>query len=100
VLGVPAFTISRRIVRRDIAHTLLRTVRADVGTGLVLNRAPEWVAERAETFSGKEGLLPFTKVGDARYIVVGGGEEDAGKNMDEVGARCQVFYGEVEEVLE
>jgi hypothetical protein len=52
-----------------------------------------------ETFSGKEGLLPFTKVSDARYIVVGGGKEEAGRNMDKVGARCQVFYG-AEEVLE
>jgi hypothetical protein len=97
---VPAFTISRRIIRRDISHTLLRTVRVDVGTGLVPGGALGWAVERAETFSGKEVLLPFSKTDDARYIVIGGREEEAGRNMDKAGARCQVFYGEVEEVLE
>lgn len=107
VIGVPAFTLSRRINRRSVARDVLRAVQHEVRAGLVPAGAPSWVAERIEEFAEREGLLPFVKgKGSKRledgsslggYIVGGGVSRD--EPMDDVGQRFQDFYSEVEEQL-
>ncbi|KAI0339369.1 hypothetical protein BDW22DRAFT_1336368 [Trametopsis cervina] len=108
-LGVPAFTISRRIVRREVARALLTGVRRDVGATLAASGAPTWVAERVEEFAERERLLPFIKssarakgrqhedAGGGGYVVAAGWDEE--ESMDDVGRRVQGLYADVEALL-
>lgn len=105
-IGVTAFTVARRIVRRHVARDVLRVVHDQVRAGLAPTGAPSWVAERLERFSEREGLLPFVKAKGGRnkldetaggYLVGPGLPKDM--EMDEVGQRFQEFYSEIEEQL-
>ncbi|KAI0689506.1 hypothetical protein BC835DRAFT_1418481 [Cytidiella melzeri] len=103
-IGVPAFTISKRIVRKDVARTVLKALHADIRAGLSLSGAPSWVAERLEDFAERVGLLPFVKAkaknedGSVGGYVMGTGVP-ASESMDDVGQRFQEFYDEIEEML-
>ena len=110
VLGVPAFTLSRRIVRRDVARSVIRTLHAEIRYGLVASGAPTWVAERIEEFAERERLQPFYKVKSGRtkldenisalggYAIGMGVVQEEG--MQEVGRKFQDFYDEIEDQLE
>ncbi|KAF7794468.1 hypothetical protein EIP86_005602 [Pleurotus ostreatoroseus] len=106
-LGVPAFTISRRIVRRDVARSVIRALHAELRLGLSPSGAPNWVAERMEEFAEREGLLPFVKIKGTRnkteegasggYAIGTGISKEEG--MQELGVRFQDFYDEIEDQL-
>jgi hypothetical protein len=107
-IAVPAFTLSRRITRRNVARDILRVVHHEIRTGLAPSGAPSWVAERVEEFAEREGLLPFVKVKGSKtkledsatlggYSVGGGLSRD--ESMDDVGRRFQDFYAGIEEQL-
>lgn len=107
VLGVPAFTLNKRIVRRNIAKEVLRVVHHEIRAGLAPSGAPSWVAERVEEFAEREGLLPFVKAKGSRnklddntlggYLIHPGLSMDG--SLDDVGRRFQDFYSEIEEQL-
>ncbi|KAJ3557990.1 hypothetical protein NM688_g1178 [Phlebia brevispora] len=107
-IGVPAFTISRRIVRRDVARSIVRALHAEIRLGLAPSGAPSWVAERTEEFAERIGLLPFVKIKGARNKAeeggVGGYAIGTGvskeESMQELGSRFQDFYDEIEEQLQ
>lgn len=58
-IGVPAFTLSTRIVRREVAKTILKSIHSEIKRDLDV--APSWVSERVEDFVTKADLLPFVK---------------------------------------
>ncbi|GJE90337.1 vacuolar sorting protein 9 (VPS9) domain-containing protein [Phanerochaete sordida] len=107
VLGVPAFTLNKRIVRRNVAKDVLRVVHHEVRAGLAPSSAPSWVAERIEEFAERESLLPFIKAKGSRnkledntlggYLILPGLSKD--ESVDDVGQRFQDFYAEIEEQL-
>lgn len=102
---MPAFTLSKRIVRKDVARFVLRALHADIRAGLAPSGAPSWVAERMEEFAEREALLPFVKAAKGKsedgsiggYLIGTGVSKDEG--MDEVGHRFQDFYHEIEDQL-
>ena len=106
-IGVPAFTLNKRIVRRNVAKEVLRVVHHEVRAGLAPSGAPSWVAERIEEFAEREGLQPFAKAKGSRhkledntlggYLIHPGLSKD--ESMDDVGRRFQDFYAEIEEQL-
>ncbi len=104
VIGVPAFAISRRIIRKDVARSVLKALHSDIRAGLAPSGAPSWVAERLEEFAEREGLLPFVKSkvknedGSVGGYVMGSGLP-GDSSMDDIGQRFQEFYGDVEETL-
>lgn len=112
VLGVPAFTITKRIIRKDLAKSLLRALHAEIRKDLT--HAPSWVADRIDDFVAKNGLLPFVKAkskgsklvvdGNAVSIVSGGYLVSTGvvseDGMEGLGRLFQEFYLDLEEELE
>ncbi|KAJ7628718.1 hypothetical protein FB45DRAFT_43419 [Roridomyces roridus] len=101
-LDVPAFTLSRRIVRKDVARAIDRTLRAELHAAC---GAPPWVAERVDTFVAP--WYPFSRIrrgGDksgsnnssSNYVV---GDPLAGMAPEEIGEMVQGFYAKLEEDL-
>ncbi|KAI0796140.1 hypothetical protein C8Q75DRAFT_745384 [Abortiporus biennis] len=113
VLGVPAFTISTRIIRRDISKTIMRTLQTEIK--IELGHAPSWVLERIEEFVGRCGLMPFVKPksksklvengsGNANLSGIGGGyivapEITGDEVMESIGRQFQEFYLDLEDEL-
>ncbi|EKM50210.1 uncharacterized protein PHACADRAFT_213959 [Phanerochaete carnosa HHB-10118-sp] len=107
VIGVPSFTLNKRIVRRSVAKEILRVVHHEIRAGLAPSGAPSWVAERIEDFAEREGLLPFVKAKTNKnklddnalggYLIHPGLSKD--EPLDDVGRRFQDFYAEIEEQL-
>ncbi|KAJ6511522.1 hypothetical protein C8R47DRAFT_1034702 [Mycena vitilis] len=104
-LDVPAFTLARRIVRKDAARSIDRALRAELHT---LCGAPPWVAERVDAFVAP--WYPFARVkrgtagekgaggvvGSSNYVV---GDPLAGMLPEEIGDMVQGFYAKLEEDL-
>ncbi|KAI0085825.1 hypothetical protein BDY19DRAFT_1075893 [Irpex rosettiformis] len=103
-IGVPAFTISKRIIRKDVARSVLKALHHDIRASLSPSGAPSWVAERLEEFAEREGLLPFVKAkaknadGSVGGYIMGAGLPE-NTSMDDVGQRFQEFYSDIEELL-
>ncbi|THH32050.1 hypothetical protein EUX98_g2138 [Antrodiella citrinella] len=112
-LGVPAFTLNTRIIRRDVAKGVLKAIHTEIKRDL--DHAPSWVSERLEEFAAKCELLPFVKnkPKNSLKLVAGSGAGDvvaqAGYSVpkeisgedgvEELGRRCQEFYLDLEEEL-
>ena len=108
VIGVPTFTLSRKINRRNVARDILRVIHGEIRSGLAPSGAPGWVAERIEEFAERESLLPFVKSKSNKnkleeshhlggYVICPGMSKD--EAMDDVGRRFQDFYSEIEDQL-
>ncbi|KAJ6591269.1 hypothetical protein DFH09DRAFT_1139158 [Mycena vulgaris] len=100
-LDVAAFTLARRIVRKDVARAIDRALRGELHTHC---GAPPWVAERVDAFVAP--WYPFNRVkrggagekgaGGSNYLV---GDPLAGMLPDEIGDMVQGFYAKLEEDL-
>ncbi|KAJ7481797.1 hypothetical protein FB451DRAFT_1237212 [Mycena latifolia] len=101
-LDVAAFTLARRIIRKDAARAIDRALRGELHTYC---GAPPWVAERVDAFVAP--WYPFTRVKRG-----GGGEKGAGSSSnylvgdplagmlpEEIGEMVQGFYAKLEEDL-
>ncbi|KAJ7026588.1 hypothetical protein C8F04DRAFT_107931 [Mycena alexandri] len=100
---VPAFTIARRIVRKDAARAIDRALRGELHTLCGTGGAPPWVAERVDAFVAP--WYPFARVkrtnnnekaGGSNYVV---GDPLAGMLPEEIGEMVQGFYAKLEEDL-
>ncbi|KAJ7701926.1 hypothetical protein B0H17DRAFT_168152 [Mycena rosella] len=105
-LDVAAFTLAHRIVRKDAARAIARSLRAELHTYCA---APPWVAERVDAFVAP--WYPFTRVkrggagekgagssssSSSNYLV---GDPLAGMLPEEIGEMVQGFYAKLEEDL-
>ncbi|KAJ7443948.1 hypothetical protein B0H11DRAFT_2162781 [Mycena galericulata] len=98
-LDVPAFTIARRIVRKDAARAVARALHAELQAAC---GGPPWVAERVDAFVAP--WYPFARVrgdgagggGGSNYVV---GDPLAGMLPEEIGEMVQGFYAKLEEDL-
>ncbi|KAJ7076454.1 hypothetical protein B0H15DRAFT_594689 [Mycena belliarum] len=101
-LDVAAFTLARRIVRKDVARAIDRALRGELHTYCA---APLWVAERIDAFVAP--WYPFTRVkrggvgekgagSSSNYLV---GDPLAGMLPEEIGEMVQGFYAKLEEDL-
>ncbi|KAJ6614678.1 hypothetical protein B0H10DRAFT_2044325 [Mycena sp. CBHHK59/15] len=99
---VAAFTVSRRIVHKDVARAIDRALRGELHAQC---GAPPWVAERVDAFVAP--WYPFTRVkrggsggekgsGNSTYVV---GDPLAGMLPEEIGEMVQGFYAKLEEDL-
>ncbi|CAL1715405.1 unnamed protein product [Somion occarium] len=112
VIGVPAFTMAKRIIHRDLAKNLLRALNTEIRSDLGI--APSWVAERIDDFVAEVGLMPFMKTkskgklgktedttppnaGAGGYVISSGPVSDDG--IEGIGQRFQEFYADLEEEL-
>ncbi|KAJ7165105.1 hypothetical protein C8R46DRAFT_304496 [Mycena filopes] len=103
-LDVPAFTIARRILRKDTARAIDRALRGELHTLCGVGGAPPWVAERVDAFVAP--WYPFArlkrssnneKAGSSSNYVVG--DPLAGMLPEEIGEMVQGFYAKLEEDL-
>ncbi|KAF8178203.1 hypothetical protein K438DRAFT_1908525 [Mycena galopus ATCC 62051] len=100
-LDVPAFTLARRIVRKDAARTIDKALRGELHALCSMGGAPPWVAERVDAFVAP--WYPFARVrrpsekGGSRDYVVG--DPLAGMLPEEIGEMVQGFYAKLEEDL-
>ncbi|KAH8103910.1 hypothetical protein BXZ70DRAFT_923313 [Cristinia sonorae] len=108
-IGVPAFTMSTRISRKDVAKSILKAIHNEVKRDLA-DIAPSWVSERIEDFAVKNNLLPFLKIKSKSKI---GGTTEGGPaagytvtpdltgedGVEDLGQKFQEFYLDLEEEL-
>ncbi|KAJ7121022.1 hypothetical protein C8R44DRAFT_853344 [Mycena epipterygia] len=100
-LDVAAFTLARRIVRKDAARAIDRALRAELHTQC---GAPPWVAERVDAFVApwypfmrtKRGTAGEKGAGSSNYVV---GDPLAGMLPEEIGEMVQGFYAKMEDDL-
>ncbi|KAI0072635.1 hypothetical protein K474DRAFT_1604721 [Panus rudis PR-1116 ss-1] len=113
VIGVPAFTMTHRIIRKDVAKNLMRTLHAEIRAELGSSPAPSWVAERIEDFATRAGLMPFVKTSSKAQSKLG--SESAAANaaggyvlgtgpsseygIEGTGQQMQEFFIDLEEEL-
>ncbi|KAF7342115.1 VPS9 domain-containing protein [Mycena venus] len=106
-LDVPAFTLARRIVRKDAARAIDKALRGELHALCTVGGAPPWVPERVEAFVAP--WYPFARVkrasekgsvssssGSRDYVV---GDPLAGMLPEEIGEMVQGFYAKLEEDL-
>ena len=118
-MSVSAFTINTRILRRDVAKTVLKVIHNDIKRELEM--APSWVSERVEDFVTKCDLLPFVKNKPKSKLVGGTGGslnnsdsapaqysvtsvltsqgDSADDGIEELSSKVQEFYLDLEEEL-
>ncbi|KAK7019956.1 VPS9 domain-containing protein [Favolaschia claudopus] len=106
-LDVPAFTIARRIIRKDTARAIDRALRGELHSLCTTGGAPPWVAERVDAFVAP--WYPFARVKRASEkggSVSAGGSKDyvvgdplSGMLPEEIGEMVQGFYAKLEQDL-
>ncbi|KAH9175901.1 hypothetical protein EDB89DRAFT_1942560 [Lactarius sanguifluus] len=97
---VAAYTIDRRIVRKDVGKAINKALKNEVKETLLMSGVPPWAIGRVYDFT--MGLYPFVKSGDAKHgaassalYVIDPPQETA----EELAAQFQAFYAELEEGL-
>ncbi|KAJ6481877.1 hypothetical protein C8R45DRAFT_314006 [Mycena sanguinolenta] len=106
-LDIPAFTLARRIVRRDVARAIDKTMRGELHALCTVGGAAPWIAERVDAFvapwypfrrvkrsSEKGSVGSSSGIGD--YVV---GDPLGGMLPEEIGEMVQGFYAKLEEDL-
>ncbi|KAJ7920681.1 hypothetical protein B0H13DRAFT_1867405 [Mycena leptocephala] len=100
-LDVPAFTLARRIVRKDAARGIDRALHGELQA--LCGAGAPWVAERVDAFVAP--WYPFARVkrssagekgASSNYVV---GDPLAGMLPEEIGEMVQGFYARLEEDL-
>jgi hypothetical protein len=97
---VPAFTLDRRIVRKDVGKAISKALKAETKDLLAAANVPAWAIERAQSFS--YGLYPLLRAprsanggqGSAGYIV-----NSAQDTAEELARMTQDFFAVLEEDL-
>jgi hypothetical protein len=99
-IEVAAFTIDRRIVRKDVSKSINKALKLEVKEALLSSGVPSWVIDHVHDFT--VGLYPFTKSHDAQqgatssplYVI-----EPPHETAEELAKQFQSFYAELEEDL-
>ncbi|KAH9004555.1 hypothetical protein EDB86DRAFT_1959670 [Lactarius hatsudake] len=99
-IEVAAYTIDRRIVRKDVGKAINKALKNEVKETLLMSGVPPWAIGRVYDFT--MGLYPFVKSADAKHgaassalYVIDPPQETA----EELAAQFQAFYAELEEGL-
>lgn len=99
-IEVAAFTIDRRIVRKDVSKAINKALKLEVKEALSSSGVPSWVIDHVHDFT--VGLYPFTRSRDAQqgttssplYVI-----EPPHETAEELAKQFQYFYAELEEDL-
>ncbi|KAI0272391.1 hypothetical protein BC834DRAFT_856516 [Gloeopeniophorella convolvens] len=97
---VPAYTIDRRIVRKDVSKAINKALKNEVKEALSESGAPSWAIERVHEFTN--GLYPFVKSTSAKRIAAAPPPyiiDPPQETAEELSAQFQGFYAELEEDL-
>jgi len=99
-IEVAAYTIDRRIVRKDVSKAINRALKIEVKEALSSSGVPSWVIDHVHDFT--IGLYPFTKSRDVKkgttssplYVI-----EPPHETAEELARQFQSFYAELEDDL-
>jgi hypothetical protein len=99
-IEVAAFTIDRRIIRKDVGKAINKALKLEVKEALSSSGVPSWIIDRVHDFT--VGLYPFVKSHDAKqgitpsslYVI-----EPPHETAEELARQFQAFYAELEEAL-
>ena len=99
-IEVAAFTINRRIVRKDVSKAINKALKIEVKEALSSAGAPSWVIDRVHDFTA--GLYPFVRSSDGKqgvtpsslYVI-----DPPQETAEELATQFQGFYVEIEERL-
>ncbi|TFK51943.1 hypothetical protein OE88DRAFT_1488677 [Heliocybe sulcata] len=94
VIEVPAFTIDRRVDRKDLGKTLTKAIKTEVDEILATANAPAWVATRATTIPGPGSKNASTT--SLPYLV---NNRNDSETPEDIAGRLQDFYDALEEDL-
>jgi len=97
-IEVAAFTIDRRIVRKDVSKAINKALKLEVKETLSSSGVPSWVTNRVHDFT--VGLYPFVRSHDVKqgttssplYVI-----EPPHETAEELARQFQDFYAELEE---
>lgn len=99
-IEVTAYTINRRIVRKDVSKAINKALKIEVKEALSSSGVPPWVLDRVHDFT--VGLYPFVRSHDVKqgatpspFYVIDPPQETA----EELATQFQGFYVELEERL-
>ena len=99
-IEVAAYTIDRRIVRKDVSKAINKALKLEVKEALSSSGVPSWIVDRVHEFTA--GLYPFVKSHDTKqrttpsslYVI-----EPPQETAEELARQFQAFYAELEEGL-
>jgi hypothetical protein len=99
-IEVAAYTIDRRIVRKDVSKAMNKALKIEVKEALSSSGVPSWVIDHVHDFT--VGLYPFARSRDAKhgttssplYVI-----EPPHETAEELARQFQSFYAELEEDL-
>lgn len=99
-IEVAAYTIDRRIVRKDVSKAINKALKIEVKEALSSSGVPSWVIDHVHDFT--VGLYPFTKSRDVKqgttssplYVI-----EPPHETAEELARQFQSFYAELEDDL-
>lgn len=97
-IEVAAYTIDRRVVRKDVSKAINKALKLEVKEAL--SSVPPWVIDRVHDFT--IGLYPFTRSRDVKqattspplYVI-----EPPHETAEELARQFQSFYAELEDDL-
>ena len=100
-IEVAAYTIDRRIVRKDVSKAMNKALKIEVKEALSSSGVPSWVIDHVHDFT--VGLYPFAKshamqkqgtTSSPLYVI-----EPPHETAEELARQFQSFYAELEEDL-
>ena len=99
-IEVAAYTIDRRIVRKDVGKAMNKALKLEVKEALSSSGVPSWVIDHVYDFT--VGLYPFARSRDVKqgttssplYVI-----EPPHETAEELARQFQYFYAELEEDL-
>ena len=99
-IEVAAYTIDRRIVRKDVSKAINKAVKLEVKEALSSSGVPSWITDRVHEFTA--GLYPFVRSHDTKqgttpsslYVI-----EPPQETAEELARQFQAFYAELEDGL-
>ncbi|KAI0063996.1 hypothetical protein BV25DRAFT_1823488 [Artomyces pyxidatus] len=104
---VAAYTIDRRIIRKDVSKVINKALKAEIKETLAMSGVPNWVVERVHDFTA--GLYPFikSKSPSKRPFANSGGVpptppfiiDPPQETVEELSHQFQEFYAELEDDL-
>lgn len=99
-IEVAAYTIDRRIVRKDVGKTINKALKNEVKETLLASGVPPWVVSRVHDFT--IGLYPFVKSSDVKHGTASSSPyiiDPPQETAEELATQLQTFYAELEEGL-
>jgi hypothetical protein len=99
-IEVAAYTINRRIVRKDVSKAINKALKNEVKETLSSSGVPSWVIDRVHDFTA--GLYPFVRSRNVKqgatpspvYVI-----DPPQETAEELAEQFQAFYAELEERL-